>query len=385
MKTLILIISVLFTLLTNFKSQAAELGPTDVSILMPLPKSENSDYLFRPSSVGKFGEFLPMNFFSQLPKLNLVVDNVALYSQLRALGIRLDPCFPFAPPQTGCQAQIRLVWQPIGQKGSVMAAEDVSVHVFYNLTKAELIEIVSLIKVLNDEFRISNKDLPLDIHPILKRDGLESVYGKRLLSILNSGIGAQRISRVTFMLQTWLGNVWSFGGFDVDQGKMREISIPRIPGTKQTFFNELISTAVFKNAGIDPQVAGTDSLAFLLKTAYPQVPLSRADELSLTAGYLATTRIENPLIHSPNSIDCVGCHLAQQTRIFAQGQYPSFAAELTRLADPSKFKSKYNLSNLNLGSERTILLRSFGYVGSEPAINQRVINETARVLELLEK
>ena len=151
---LILIFSILFTLLSNSKSQAAELGLTDVSILMPLPKGESFDHLFRPGSLGKFGEFLPQNIFSQLPRLNLVEDNVALYPQLRALGIRLDPCFPAASPQAGCQAQIRLVWQPLYQKESIMVAEDVSVHVFYNLTKVELTDIVSQIKALNDEFKI---------------------------------------------------------------------------------------------------------------------------------------------------------------------------------------------------------------------------------------
>ncbi len=64
-----------------------------------------------------------------------------IYEKLRVVGIRVDPCFPLMPPATGCQAQVRMVWQPIETDGNGQTRFiDAAVHTFYNLSDLEFSE-----------------------------------------------------------------------------------------------------------------------------------------------------------------------------------------------------------------------------------------------------
>lgn len=370
-------------LLSLSYAHSVELDPTDISILMPLPNDITNDHMLRADSQGKFGEFLPKTILEHLPRLSLVEDNILLLSQLRVIGVRFDPCFPLNPPKNSCQPQIRLVWQPIEKNGDQAGTRtvDVTIHSFYNLTKEELNSALAQIQSLNEEFKVSHKDAILNIHPVLQSRGLDSPYGTKLLSIIRSVTGNTRLVRVTSMAQVWFGNVWSFSGNDIVDGKMVPMVIPRTSATTQTFFNKAITTASFSEAGMDPVFEGVDSLAFLVQNSDPQNPI---DQKKALAAYASATRAENPLLHSPNTVDCVSCHIAQPAKLSARTKFP--ALDFDAATDTVKFKSKYNLSNItNSSTDKTTLLRSFGYAGDAPVISQRVVNETAQILELLEK
>ena len=99
----------------------------------------------------------------------------------------------------------------------------------------------------------------------------------------------------------------------------------------------------------------------------------------------AMLRIENPNFHSPNTIDCASCHVSEVARVInsplwgltAQGNSFSFtppssipAADLALTAPV-----KPGTSNKNL--------HAFSYQATEPRINQRVVNETAVVVDYL--
>ena len=87
----------------------------------------------------------------------------------------------------------------------------------------------------------------------------------------------------------------------------------------------------------------------------------------------ALSRVENPALESPDTVDCAACHLANRLRghlqaTFSLGSALSYtaAAEATRLIG---------------GAERdNDNLRAFGYFDAQPAISQRVANETIKVL-----
>ena len=154
--------------------------------------------------------------------------------------------------------------------------------------------------------------------------------------------------------------------------------IPRISGLKQTFFNNPIRPNYFSNAGPSPAPQGADTFNLIMRDSRS---LNQANEAEVSEGTLATFRIENPTSHNPHTIDCVSCHVAQSAQLVAIRQFPWLMLDLR--GEQFRYVSQFNLTNQSRNAGNTTLLRSFGYDRKEPAVNQRVINETAQVLERL--
>jgi hypothetical protein len=103
------------------------------------------------------------------------------------------------------------------------------------------------------------------------------------------------------------------------------------------------------------------------------------DTATLRASSDSIYKIENPRLNSPETIDCVSCHVAQSARLWEQGHFPNLKLDQSTF----QYQSTFNLQNGSVSQRSTHLLRAFGYDGAEPAINQRVINESANVADTL--
>ncbi len=171
--------------------------------------------------------------------------------------------------------------------------------------------------------------------------------------------------------------MWIFGGFLVAGTQINILPIARIARSTQSFFNSSFLSNYF-DGGVNPIPEGADNFNLLIRSSRKIAP---TDEKQVVENTMSVFRIENPNNHNPHTMDCVSCHTAQPARIWADRQYPWLMLE--GRGERFKFKSKFNLTNSSKDAGNTKLMRSFGYNGAEPAINQRVINETAAVLEKL--
>lgn len=355
---------------------SAALSQNDVSILIPLPQSLASAPLFQPTSMGAFGELLPKIVYDKMPALEFQTPDET-FKKLRVVGVRIDPCFPLTPPATGCQPQIRMIWQPIvGDANEQARSIDAAVHTFYNLSSDDFSILIAELEKLKTTKGSGILDEVLSVNPLLKKFGLDSAYAKELFSILLSHVGSKRLSQATFMQLSGLGNVWIFGGFLISGSQIADLPIPRITGFTQTF--QSASSTYFLSSGASPAPKGADTFNLLIRESRD---ITRADEPEVIESTMSTFRIENPNNHNPHTVDCVSCHIAQAARTFATRQYPWLFLE--GRGQQFKFQSKFNLINLSPNQNNTMLLRSFGYSGVDPAISQRTINETAAVLEKL--
>jgi len=95
-------------------------------------------------------------------------------------------------------------------------------------------------------------------------------------------------------------------------------------------------------------------------------PLNAYD---LQAAFDLAFRIENPLLKSPASVDCVSCHVADRARTSSLDQLGTSANQYTHEAFDLSLSQKHGVR----------VQRSFGYIGRLPAVNQRVVNESAEV------
>lgn len=378
-------------------SQISDLKMYDISILYPLPENITNGLLLRPGDNAEIGSLIPIDFFNQIPKLN-ESEMSDVYENLRALSIRLDSCAPSPNSVEKCAAQIRIVWQPLkaNEDGSV-STDDVSLHTFYSIPTKELLDIFTEIETYkksflrkiakqsnlatNEKVRIvgSVEDNYLAIHPILKFEGMQGEFAGKLKSIFLGRIGQGHLTKLTFMRNLGSG-IWNFGGFDVKNQQLSLISVAHLNQHDQYFYNSSKTKLDFVDGGPVPAVVEGDFFTGIISDS---IKASLLTEAEVIESVKAAARVESPLFNSASTVDCVGCHTAQIARIWALVNRPDL--NLPNFIAPLAYQSNFDLTNFSSRPEDTTNLRAFGYFEDRPAISQRVINETAETLKIIQQ
>ncbi|HYD46789.1 MAG TPA: hypothetical protein VEB21_00485, partial [Terriglobales bacterium] len=183
------------------------------------------------------------------------------------------------------------------------------------------------------------------------------------------------LSRLTFMqLQNFNVNEWMFGGFDVVDGTLVPIDIIDAGSQRQRFINVFLESEEDFVASVDPKPLGDDDISLLFNSNNARAASNEA----IAAAETAALRIENPNVHTTETVSCVACHVATQARLWTE-------RSLGRSSEghPDRFTAAADLS---LNSETKLIpgsLRAFGYLHRKVAISQRTVNETAAVAAAL--
>lgn len=314
----------------------------------------------------------PKSLYDRMPKLHFGRTNDAAYDGLRVVSVRLDPCFPRPEPGRACAPQIRMVLQPIFRASEVDAlfADDAAIHTFYALDADELEHVLDEVVALRTEAGFASFADRLDVHPILASEGLDGSFGRDLKALLLRHAGEDNLTRATFMAFEGFANTWRFGGFDVEDGIAIAMTIPTLETTEQTFLNWDLFGETFLRVEVEPALAASDDLGPLLSE-----PSARDGSEAVEAAFDAAIRIENPEHHTPETIDCVSCHLATSARGFAERTL-GFRSDAHRDA----YLVDADLSLPSATSYGTNVLRAFGYFDRHPAVSQRTVNETHAVV-----
>ncbi|OFZ28282.1 MAG: hypothetical protein A2622_04055 [Bdellovibrionales bacterium RIFCSPHIGHO2_01_FULL_40_29] len=359
---------------------ATPLDLSDVSILFPLPKVNQWEQLPKPATEAKKGLLLPQSYYQQIPSLVGVPTNEMLYDDLRVIGLRIDPCFFEGQGPVQCKQQIRMVMQPLEAVGDVTSTRDSSLHLFYELTPEEFKQLLQQIIQLKSQKSTVSERSPLTINPFIKNEGLDGQYFKDLMNIVYQYVGEKNLSRITFMQLMMNQMVWDFGGFDIKNGEMTSITIPRVNTKIQRFMNHAIKPApVWFFGGIMPKPKQDENLNILVTDSSA---LGSQNESEIISATRAAFRFENPKIHNPGTVDCVSCHVAQPVRRWTVRQYPWL--DLNKAMASETYTSNQNLNNFSPMQVHTNIIRAFGYFMNQPFVAQRTINESAEVLKYIE-
>ncbi|MCU0809634.1 MAG: hypothetical protein MUE59_01120 [Thiobacillaceae bacterium] len=356
----------------------------DATIVYPLPRSAGEmNQLLAPQDAGPGGALLPLKYWRRIPSINQGEHSTRTYGNLRLVAVRIDPCFKF---RGDCLPQIRFVWQPIDKAvyGSAsphgLEAKDAAVHTFYTLQPDEFRRFVSDYQQLRSSMPMVAMDAPLQVHPLMQKQGLGGAFSRGFRQLLLNYCGEQNMWRVTSMSTLVGGDKWEFRGFNIVDGKPVEIVIPRTGNARaQSFFVSLVSDREYRNGRISPAPLGEDNLNLILRDSRA-INARDADTLKDLGASVA--RIENPAIHSPETMDCVSCHSTQVagTLLFGNVPWLSRDPQITRHA----FRSSSPLLQ-SLATTRNIprVFRALGYFEKTPILSRRVINETAVVVSQL--
>lgn len=346
-------------------------GMTDLSVLFPLPASAAGlDGLLGPKDVGAYGELLPYELFSKLPQLSFFESNKSkAYDSLRVVGARLDPCFPKLAPGALCRAQVRLVLQPF-ETATGFAAIDAAVHLFFDLPEDDF---TTLLGATTSAQSAADATGPLRVHPTMASEGLDGPAATLIKKAILARAGEGRLSRITFMQLGGQGNVWIFGGFDVQGGTTTELPIAGSPETEQTLENNAFPDPLDFHGEAFPAIPPDD-----LGALYESDVAKTMSEAALFPLYESALRAQNPNLHTPESVACATCHAANSAEKWVErntglGAMPSSARFTSTTQDLTPPSDRFDTHSQTV--------RAFGYQDLVPVVSQRTIFETALLVD----
>ena len=134
-------------------------------------------------------------------------------------------------------------------------------------------------------------------------------------------------------------------------------------------------------ATFQPTTISTDNLTPLASGM--TADLSAAD---VEAAFDALVRVEHPGDNSPDTIDCGSCHLATASELLIAK--PKFGLDdrtspLAFQPDGIHVLASDMTPTFDTTSSARVNMHAFSYVGRGASINQRVVNESAAVVEYL--
>jgi hypothetical protein len=361
----------------------AQWGMNDVTIIYPLPERPgDASQLISPQYPGLGGPWLPQKLYARLPEINQGEAKGYTYQNLRVVAVRIDPCFR---SEGKCLAQVRLVWQPVANSAygssappGLLEAKDAAIHSFYTLDRAAFEALLKDYEALRSANGVDLSGEPLRVHPVLAKQGLDGPFARGLRTLLAKYVGTRTLWRMTAMKSLVGDDQWAFLGFNVEAGSAKDIVIPRTRGaTLQSFQTLQVTQSEFSGGQVSPAPQGSDNLRVILQNSR----VLPADDQLLGELGATVARIENPQIHSADTVDCVSCHTAQTAgsllfeRIAQLGNEPQVRR--------AQFSSPLPLLNLGRRQNNTHVLRALGYVERDLVLSRRVINETAHVAQAL--
>jgi hypothetical protein len=390
-------------------NESKALGMTDVTILYPVPKSfDFFDDMLGPSSEGDQGELLPADLFAQLaplpapmmtgrdgkpvdPQKALFADWADSFSLLRVVGIRLDPCFGETQDlgASKCENTIRLTaqfFQPRASTGNNVVPDGRSaIHLFYQVSRQDFTALAKAMLALR-----KTTGLPLQkslmttangVHPTLAAEGPRGPYATALKDLILKYAGEQTLTQIAFCVQDrgapvgYYGNNqnadsrWVFGRFDYRGGRLQPLAISTLDYTGLQTVDSVIPNPARDAVIVTPESRTPET--FLQSFNRKPEANGTLDPAKLEASRVASLNFQNPTKYTAKTADCASCHMAKQAA-------PNHAP------DPLDFKSyTFRLDHTNdvIGP-----FRMFGYDSQgNPIVSARVVNESAVVLEYLNK
>lgn len=351
--------------------QSRRLGMNDVSMLLPLPPALESPTLATMKGIDPGGALVPRDLFQRL-----VLDPgdvVDRFESFHVVAVRFDLCerLTTAPCAEGAEGLLRLVLQPLSRfvfEEKLVYAHDVALHAFYPIPAGEMGSVVDELRALA-AIQDSQVLAPLGVSPLAKTAPKRGVYLTRLRTLIGRHAVADRLSQLTLFAQHAFRQsvTWAFRGVRREGGGFKDLTIPGVRVNEQR-------TDFTFDLSYETQPAADVPAGFAL--AIDSRKYAAAEQTARRQALTVLTEALNPTRHTAETIQCPACHVAT---VLVPARASVAGVDLATF--PARFTSDYDLSNPNgIAPSNERSLRAFGWLNAQPAISQRVINETAQVL-----
>jgi hypothetical protein len=195
----------------------------------------------------------------------------------------------------------------------------------------------------------------------------ERLHVQRLILAYAGEQNLVRTAQLSFRSPPFGGHVdRSLSAFDVDSAPLG-VTPRAIPTLIAADDGGVFGQFIFDGTGVFPSTTSADNFE---TTSDRQAALE------------ALVRVENPRDNSPDTIDCASCHMAplRKPSLFDDTRNPmAFQPDGTNVT-PSDMAATYGDF-----PPLFVHIHAFSYVDTAPDISQRVVNETAWVVEYLNR
>ncbi len=346
-----------------------DLGPNDVTILVPVPEAAGSALLSGTDLMDDGTPLVPRALFDRLvnePAPGSTQNPIVLaetYDRLSVVAVRFDLCDRKLPGTCSSNedAALRLVLQPFADGRGF---DDVGFHAFYSVALAE---VPALVKDLRELARLQGvpTSAPLQVSPALA--AANAPYRDVLRAMLRRWTGESKLLRLTMNAQpvAFAQVRWVLRGVEKNRGTFVNVAIPGIVASTE----EMITAG---RTGFEGRpVSNTPpGLAEALDDAkFAAASETRKREL---IGVLMTA--ENPALSGTSTVSCIACHASthvMHARLTSTGIAPD--------SIQGRYTSPYDLSVTGKLYDRHAS-RALGWLGRDALISERVVNDTAQVL-----
>lgn len=337
----------------------------DVSVLFPLGA--------RLDALPRADGMVPREAFDRVPApLDARKVPADRYAALRVVAVRLDPCFgALAGATTGCRPQVRLVLQQLREEGGEVVADDGAVHAFFAVTREELVAFARDVVALG-KLHGGVPAGPLGVHPILARQGPDGAFGKALVARLSTVARPAKLDRLTFFVRTAArASTWTFGAFDGPG-----LSRLTIAGTSATEITLTASAGEGPTGIRTPATTTADDPMLLANVGLATAATPEAREKA----FAAALRVEHPGRHTPDTVDCVSCHVAETARRIGEARFG-----LSAKGHVDAFVGPGDTGKVGTPAVPSLEnVHAFGYLGREIGISQRTAFESALAAQAID-
>ncbi len=410
MKIVIFLFQILgfsFLSLSQLANAGAAIDVNDVSYLWP-PVLQKTDAvkLVSLSNVIPRSLFQEIISFSNGGKLGSTVlpTPVSLPAEVKKIenwhlvSMRIDPCAPglrfYKNDLTKCVQEIRLVAQPFSFDG-VWEYYDFAFHIIFEISAGkpndsksfqELLDKLLGLKEQNRLAGIETTGKALRVHPGFKSDS----FRNSLRDLLVTNLKGYALKKVTFTGGASEEGPWVFfQGLVVNKHFRPEPD----PTMNRQSFGQIIPKLPGAGGSVSPLPSNSHwpavedaeygpSIAELFYTG--TIDLNRPALLSNKKESKVFKRedlvfaFENPSITDRTNTDCMSCHAAMSRRILLG---------LANKPNPFKYAAPNNRTTIDsvMPSQSPTNFRIFGWFGASPVVSDRVIHESANVVDLIER
>jgi hypothetical protein len=386
--------------------EGVALDVNDVSLLFPLPQNEGQlGGLLSINAPGAGGPLLgDENFRAVLALAEKPGDSPFPHSdpaKWKVVGARVDDCAKLRADDAGCIPQLRLIAQPVEAAVSSRGL-DQAIHLVYNLAPASFDGLVDGLVALKKAASVRTNGVPLHVHPTMRAEGLDGPFATGLKRLIAENVGPQNLFATAVMLTRQSSFAPQAVEWRFASGVVRDGAVVRAPlgcappdaktidvigGAQGGLFNRVLPAATCADNVDDIVQSHRNAQApFFQKPAAEQQ--ERVD---------AALRIENPLETALADTHCAGCHVGSRALVRAKGvnflasdvdQNPNRFAPAPGItttfrsgrADPNAANPD-DLNDISGPYE----VRAFGYLNGLPSYTMRTVNESAHVVEALNK
>lgn len=309
----------------------------------------------------------------------------------RITSMRIDPCVNELQKSASeiCEANIRLVFQPLYLENNEVFAKDSNIHAIYRIEPMPFAAVLKQMRELRAKAGPADPSEALSEHPVIAKEGEKSLYFSTLMSILKSNLSVKNLKRVAFFGDTDPNNQghWPMVAFNVENEKPILVPLDKLSKQEGEIQKNVQRLHGNHEHLEDPLPRGDikDTLfpiVSLTGTEDPQTIQKTISEM-LKSKYQNSFLVDNPTLHDPSTVDCASCHVAQIQR---SQLMPEARAMGIDLPTDLGFKSaKFNLeSNVKADFSR-ISLQILSYFKNFPKVAPRAANDAAHSLELINK